>query len=105
MEQKDSAPQNAAGDQSQQLRVKTDDQTLKGFYSNVMQVAHTKDEFFLDFFIAAPPNAQLLSRIILSPAHAKKVLKVLTENMEKYESSFGYTEPSKHDTTIGYRAD
>ena len=32
-----------------QVSIKVDDQTLKGVYANAMQVAHTKEEFIMDF--------------------------------------------------------
>ena len=33
----------------QQIQLKTDDQTLKGVYANLVQINRTKEEFILDF--------------------------------------------------------
>jgi hypothetical protein len=35
------------------------------------------------------PKAQVKSRVILSPVHAKKMLAALQENLSKYEMSYG----------------
>lgn len=60
-----------------------------GVYSNNMIVAHTKDEFFLDFLMVAPPTGTVTARVILSPGHVKRVVGALQENLAKYEASFG----------------
>lgn len=70
-----------------QIKVKDDD--LKGAYSNLMQIVHTKEEFVFDFFLNAPPQGMLASRVIVSPGHAKRVAQALTENIKKYEEKFG----------------
>lgn len=72
-----------------QLQVKVRDEEMRGAYSNLMQVLHTKEEFILDFFFNAPPQGILASRIILSPAHAKRTAMALMENVKKYEEQFG----------------
>jgi len=37
-------------DNQQQIQIKAKDEDLKGSYSNLMQILHTKEEFILDFF-------------------------------------------------------
>jgi hypothetical protein len=88
----------------QQLKIKAKDDDLKGSYSNLMQVAHTKDEFILDFFMVSPPQGILCSRIIMNPGHLKRMRKALEENISKYEEKFGKIEESeapKADLTQG----
>jgi len=75
--------------QPQQIQIKAKDDDLKGAYSNLMQVLHTKEEFILDFFLTAPPQGVLASRVIMSPGHVKRMLKALQENISKYEEKFG----------------
>jgi len=75
--------------QQQQIQIKAKDEDLKGDYSNMMQVLHTKEEFVLDFFFVSPPQGVLCSRIIMSPGHAKRVIGALQENVKKYEEKFG----------------
>jgi hypothetical protein len=75
--------------QTQQLQIKVKDEELKGAYSNLMQIVHTKEEFILDFFLNAPPQGILASRVIMSPGHAKRMIMALQENLKKYEEKFG----------------
>lgn len=78
----------------QQLQIKAEDNILKGKYANALQISHTKDEVVFDFLSIFPPSAQLVSRVITSPAHAKQILAALTDNLKKYESQFGAVTPS-----------
>jgi len=78
--------------QPQQIQIKAKDDDLKGVYSNLMQVLHTKEEFLLDFFLVSPPTGVLTSRVIMSPGHLKRLIKALQENMSKYEAKFGKIE-------------
>lgn len=89
----------------QQINVKADDQTLKGVYANSMVAAHTKEEVILDFMSIHPPHGVLVSRVITSPAHLKRIVAALTENLKKYEQAFGPVEPSAEpDRSIGFKA-
>ncbi|KPJ72531.1 hypothetical protein AMJ48_03175 [Parcubacteria bacterium DG_74_1] len=78
-----------------QIRFKTKEDDLKGVYSNLTQILHTKEEFILDFFLAAPPEGILISRVIMSPGHIKRLIKALQENISKYETKFGKIEEAK----------
>jgi hypothetical protein len=69
------------------IKVKEDD--LRGSYSNLMQVVHSRDEFILDFFLVSPPQGVLNSRVIISPGHLKRITKALQENINNYEKKFG----------------
>ena len=82
-------------EQKHQLKIKAKDEDLKGSYSNLMQVAHTKDEFILDFFMVSPPQGVLCSRIIMNPGHLKRMQKALEDNISKYEEKFGKIEESE----------
>jgi len=73
----------------QQLQIKARDEEMKGVYSNLMQIVHTKEEFVFDFFLNAPPQGILASRVIISPGHAKRIAAALAENVKKYEEKFG----------------
>lgn len=71
------------------LNVKIADEELKGRYSNLLRISHTRDEFVLDFINAVPPQAVVTARIVSSPGHVKRILRALGENLAKYESTFG----------------
>lgn len=88
----------------QQINLKFDDQLIKGTYGNNLIVQHTKEEFVLDFLNIVPPQGSLVSRVITSPAHMKRILKVLEENMKMYEKSFGkISESHEPEKSIGFR--
>ncbi len=78
-----------AQSQPQQIQVKASDEVLKGQYANMMQVGHSGEEFVLDFMNLLPPTGQLVSRVIVSPSHFKRLLGAMQENLKRYESEFG----------------
>lgn len=90
--------------QPQQINIKATDEKIKGEYSNVMQILHTKEEFLLDFLNVFPPTGTLNSRIIVSPGHFKRMVKAMEENLKKYEKSFGKVEESEAPQSIGFKA-
>lgn len=65
-----------------------------GVYSNLQIVQHSISEFVVDFLQVMPgvPKAQVRSRVLLAPIHAKKLLYALQENISSYEKSFGAIE-------------
>jgi hypothetical protein len=73
----------------QGMNVNADPNTLKGLYSNLMQVSHSKEEIILDFFSSLPPAASLNARIIVNPAHFKRITAVMADVLKKYEEQFG----------------
>ncbi|MEX2145229.1 MAG: DUF3467 domain-containing protein [Candidatus Spechtbacterales bacterium] len=92
--------QNQPNDhQHQQVQIKTTDEALKGKYSNMVQILHTKEEFVMDFLLIHPhTGGQLLNRMVLSPGHMKRLAKVLGENLERYETNFGKIEEGESPT-------
>ena len=76
-------------DDKQGLNVKIGDDELKGRYSNLLRITHTREEFILDFINVVPPQAVVSSRIATSPGHLKRIIQALVENMEKYEKAYG----------------
>lgn len=74
-----------------QLQIELRPEQAGGTYANLVILAHSKTEFIADFVAALPglPKAQVQSRIILAPEHAKRLLFALQENIGKYEQQFG----------------
>ena len=62
-----------------------------GHYSNLAIITHSSSEFLFDFIQHMPgmPKAQVNSRIIMSPEHAKRLLSALIDNISKFESQYG----------------
>lgn len=75
-----------------EMNIKAPDEILQGRYANMMQVSHAKEEFVLDFMFAHPPQGELVSRLIVSPAHMKRILNALMDNVQRYEQQFGQVE-------------
>jgi hypothetical protein len=75
---------------SKEFKLELDKDTARGRYANMAVIAHTKDEFIIDFALAYPGQAPMVnSRIITSPQHAKALLKSLEDNLRRYEERFG----------------
>ncbi len=78
-----------------QINIELKEDVGQGTYSNLAIITHSSSEFVLDFVRVMPglPKAEVKSRIILTPEHAKRLLMALKDNISKFESSFG---PIKH---------
>jgi hypothetical protein len=75
----------------QQVQIKADEKELLGQYSNLVVVHHNAEEFTLNFVYVFPtvPQGKLVASMILSPVHAKRLMKALQENVSRYEEQFG----------------
>jgi len=76
---------------TQQIQIEIDEQTAQGVYCNFAMIGHSETEFIIDFIFVQPqaPKAKVRSRVITSPAHIKRLLIALEENIKKYEQHFG----------------
>lgn len=63
----------------------------QGEYANFAIITHSSSDFVLDFARVLPgvPKAQVKSRVLLAPEHAKRLLGALQENIMRYERAFG----------------
>jgi hypothetical protein len=77
--------------QNQQLSIELSAEVAEGIYSNLAVISHSSSEFVLDFIRIMPgtPKANVKSRIILTPEHAKRLLFALQENITKFEKQNG----------------
>lgn len=79
-----------------QVQVKAADEELKGRYANAIQISRpTAEEFLLDFLLIAPPGGQLLSRIVMSPGHVKRLAAAINQQLGQYEHEFGEVEEAQ----------
>lgn len=84
---------------SQQVQIKANEELSMGRYSNTMFIAHGPEEFIIDWLLNSPSGAHLVSRIIVTPGHVKRIISALIDNLKRYEEKFGeikQTEPSEH---------
>lgn len=74
-----------------QLQIELKEEVAEGIYSNLAVIAHSSSEFVIDFVRLVPgvAKAQVKSRIIMTPEHAKRLAFALQDNLRKYESQFG----------------
>ncbi len=74
-----------------QLNIELPEDVAEGQYSNLAIIAHNQSEFIVDFVMMVPnvPKAKVKSRIILTPQHAKRLMKALADNVNRYEKQFG----------------
>lgn len=80
-----------AGGEQVQVQIKADEKELVGQYCNLVMFHHNNEEFTLQFIYVFPnvPQGKLLSSVIVSPGHAKRILRALGENISRYEAQFG----------------
>lgn len=71
-----------------QIQIKASDEKLAGVYANMVQVGHTQEEFVLDFMNVFPPAGTLVSRVVVSPQHFKRIVAAFQDNLKKYEEQF-----------------
>jgi len=76
---------------SKSLNIEIDEQIAEGTYSNLAIINHSVSEFVVDFVNIMPgnPKSKVKSRIILTPQHAKRLVKALSENVNKFEKEHG----------------
>ena len=73
------------------LNIELAEEIAQGVYSNLAIINHSPSEFVVDFIQMMPglPKAKVKSRIILTPQHAKRLMKALNDNILKFESQHG----------------
>ncbi len=87
-----------------EMKVKINDEQLKGVYANMMRVSHQQDSFVMDFAHLTPPQGIVVSRVITSPGHLKKMISALQQNLKLYEERYGeIAEGQPHKQEIGFQ--
>lgn len=74
-----------------QLNIEISEEIAEGEYANLAIITHSHAEFVIDFVNVMPgtPKSRVKSRIILTPQHAKRFMKALIENIDRFEESNG----------------
>ena len=79
----------AAERQATEIKVRLPEQVAAGVYANSMMVQHTGDEFVMDFAMVVGLGGTVVSRVITSPAHVKRIVGALQDNLKRYEAAHG----------------
>ncbi len=80
-----------------QINIELTDEIAEGIYSNLAIITHSQSEFIVDFVKLMPgvPKAKVKSRIILTPQHAKRLMRALADNISKFEAVHGHIKESE----------
>lgn len=78
-------------EKKQGLNIELTEEVAEGTYSNLAIINHSPSEFVVDFVQVMPgvPKAKVKSRIVLTPQHAKRLMKALADNVSKFEAQHG----------------
>ena len=74
-----------------QLNIEITEEVAEGTYANLAIITHSHSEFVIDFVNVMPgtPKSKVKSRIIFTPMHAKRFMKAMAENIDRYETAHG----------------
>jgi hypothetical protein len=77
--------------QQNQLNIEISEEVAEGNYANLAVITHSHSEFVIDFVNVMPgtPKSKVKARIILTPQHAKRFMKALTDNITRFEAANG----------------
>lgn len=75
----------------QQLNIELTEETADGEYANLAIITHSFAEFVIDFVNVMPnvPKAKVKSRIVMTPPHAKRLMRALIDNVKRFETQYG----------------
>lgn len=75
----------------QQIKIELGEKEAEGIYANLAMITHSATEIIIDFARVMPgqPKTRVLSRMIMTPMHAKLLHRALSDNIKKYEDQFG----------------
>ncbi len=76
---------------NQPLNIEISEEIAEGTYANLAIITHSNAEFVIDFVNVMPgtPKSKVKSRVILTPMHAKRFMKAMVENIERWEAAHG----------------
>jgi len=75
--------------QPKPIQINTGDEISRGRFCNSMLITHSPEEFILDWLLNSPTGTHLVSRIVVTPGHIKRIISALSDNLEKHEQKYG----------------
>jgi Protein of unknown function (DUF3467) len=75
----------------QQLNIELTEEMADGVYANLAIITHSFAEFVVDFVNVMPnmPKAKVKSRIVMTPQHAKRLMRAMVDNVKRFEAAHG----------------
>jgi hypothetical protein len=91
--------------QEHQIRIEIKDEVADGTYANLSFITTNNAEFILDFALFLPGNSRgrVVTRVVLSPSHAKSFMKSLGDAIENHEKTFGAISSESSPKNIGFK--
>lgn len=91
MDNQNQDPNENPNQQQQQINIELTEEMADGHYANLAIITHSFAEFVIDFVSIMPgaPKAKVKSRIVMTPQHAKKLMRALIDNVKRYEGQNG----------------
>ena len=83
--------------QQNQINIEISEEVAEGSYANLAIITHSHAEFVVDFVNVMPgtPKSKVKSRIIFTPQHAKRLMKALADNVQRFEQMHGKIKDSE----------
>ena len=90
--------------QGQRINIELPPEKAEGVYANASGVAHSPNEFILDFIQLMPglQKARVVQRVIMAPPVAKAFLKNLEQNLQHFEERHGKLPEPSAKGPLGY---
>ena len=78
-------------EEKNQINLEIKPEIARGNYSNLAVITHSHSEFIIDFAEILPglPKPEIVSRVVMTPEHVKRLMNALADNVAKYEKQFG----------------
>ena len=73
----------------QQIQIQMSEDVAKGRYANLASINWSPEEFTLDFALIHPSGGQMVSRVVMSPGHVKRLAETLQRSLTAYEGQVG----------------
>jgi hypothetical protein len=84
-----SETQGGGEKRGKELQVRLKEDMAGGVYANSMMVQHTREEFVMDFAMVLQGSGSIVARVVTSPAHLKRIVTALQDNLTRYEKIHG----------------
>lgn len=75
--------------QKKEIKVRVPENLQAGTFANNTMISHSREEFIIDFLMVAPPGGHVVSRVVVTPSHMKRMIATMQDNLQKYERNNG----------------
>ena len=74
-------------------------------YTNSAFISHNKEEFQMVFANIITPTGRVVSKLITTPGHFKRMISAMMDNLQKYETQYGKVDEAEpvNDNEIGFK--